>query len=126
MKPIGVTGITGVTAYVGMLDLGKPKQGETVVVSTAAGATGSVAAQLAKLRGARVIGVAGGTEKWTAHRRAVRPAPQPGEKRRGQREFEPASHVSPPSRGAGSRRDAASARGGTAGLSRPLHAGEST
>jgi NADPH-dependent curcumin reductase CurA len=46
-----------------MLDLGRPRAGETVVVSAAAGATGSVAAQLAKLRGARVIGIAGGPEK---------------------------------------------------------------
>jgi NADPH-dependent curcumin reductase CurA len=61
--PLGVTGITGVTAYIGMLDLGRPEPGQTVVVSAAAGATGSVAAQLAKLRGARVIGIAGGPNK---------------------------------------------------------------
>src|SRR5262245_52643032 len=61
--PLGVTGITGVTAFIGMLDLARPKVGETVVVSAAAGSTGSVAAQLAKLQGARVIGIAGGTEK---------------------------------------------------------------
>lgn len=61
--PLGVTGITGVTAYIGMLDLAKPRAGETVVVSAAAGATGSIAAQLAKLAGARVIGIAGGIEK---------------------------------------------------------------
>jgi hypothetical protein len=61
--PLGVCGITGLTAYFGLLDLGKPKAGETVVVSGAAGATGSVAGQIAKLHGCRVIGIAGGTEK---------------------------------------------------------------
>ncbi len=61
--PLGVLGITGLTAYFGLLDLGKPKAGETVVVSGAAGATGSVAAQIAKLKGCRVIGIAGGREK---------------------------------------------------------------
>jgi NADPH-dependent curcumin reductase CurA len=60
---LGVLGITGLTAYFGMLDLGKPKAGDTVVVSGAAGATGSVAGQIAKLAGARVIGIAGGAEK---------------------------------------------------------------
>jgi hypothetical protein len=60
---LGVLGITGLTAYFGMLDLGKPKAGETVVVSGAAGATGSVAAQIAKIEGARVIGIAGGRQK---------------------------------------------------------------
>ena len=70
--PLGACGITGLTAYFGLLDLGKPKAGETVVVSGAAGATGSVAAQIAKIQGCRVIGIAGGAEKcrWlteTAH-----------------------------------------------------------
>jgi NADPH-dependent curcumin reductase len=60
---LGVLGITGLTAYFGMIDIGKPKAGETVVVSGAAGATGSVAGQLARLAGARVIGIAGGAEK---------------------------------------------------------------
>ena len=54
---------TGLTAYFGMLEIGKPKAGETVLVSGAAGATGSVAGQIAKMRGARVIGIAGGPEK---------------------------------------------------------------
>jgi NADPH-dependent curcumin reductase CurA len=58
-----VLGITGLTAYFGMLDIGKPQPGETVVVSGAAGATGSVAAQIARIRGARAIGIAGGAEK---------------------------------------------------------------
>jgi NADPH-dependent curcumin reductase CurA len=61
--PIHIYGITGMTAYFGMLDIGNPQAGETVLVSGAAGATGSVAGQLAKLRGARVIGVAGGPDK---------------------------------------------------------------
>ena len=51
--PLGVLGITGLTAYFGMLDLGKPKAGETVVVSGAAGATGSIAGQIAQDRAAR-------------------------------------------------------------------------
>jgi NADPH-dependent curcumin reductase CurA len=60
---LGVLGITGLTAYFGMLDLGQPKAGDTVVVSGAAGATGSVAGQIAKREGARVVGIAGGPEK---------------------------------------------------------------
>jgi NADPH-dependent curcumin reductase CurA len=60
---LSVLGITGLTAYFGMQDLGKPREGETVVVSGAAGATGSVAGQIAKLHGCRVIGIAGGAEK---------------------------------------------------------------
>ncbi|KAK3984239.1 putative NADP-dependent oxidoreductase [Cladorrhinum sp. PSN332] len=61
---VGVLGITGLTAYFGMEKIGKVKPGDTVVVSAAAGATGSVAAQLAKMAGAkRVIGIAGGEEK---------------------------------------------------------------
>jgi NADPH-dependent curcumin reductase CurA len=55
--------MTGLTAYFGMLDVGKVKEGETVVVSGAAGAVGSVAGQIGKLKGARVIGIAGGGEK---------------------------------------------------------------
>lgn len=58
-----VLGITGLTAYFGLLDLGEPKEGETVVVSGAAGATGSVAAQIARIQGCRVVGIAGGPEK---------------------------------------------------------------
>jgi NADPH-dependent curcumin reductase CurA len=61
--PLGVCGITGLTAYFGLLDLGKPQPGQTVVVSGAAGATGSVAAQIARIQGCRAIGIAGGTEK---------------------------------------------------------------
>jgi NADPH-dependent curcumin reductase CurA len=62
--PLGVLGITGLTAYFGLLDLGRPKAGETVLVSGAAGATGSVAAQIAKhVVGCRVVGIAGGRAK---------------------------------------------------------------
>ncbi len=60
---LSVLGTTGQTAYWGMLDLGEPKAGETVLVSGAAGATGSVAGQIARLRGCRVVGIAGGAEK---------------------------------------------------------------
>jgi NADPH-dependent curcumin reductase CurA len=60
---IGVLGVTGLTAYFGMLDIGKPIAGDTVLVSGAAGATGSIAGQLAKLAGARVVGIAGNKEK---------------------------------------------------------------
>ena len=61
---LGVYGITGLTAYFGMLDLGEPKAGSVVVVSGAAGATGSVAGQVARIAGAAtVIGIAGGEEK---------------------------------------------------------------
>jgi hypothetical protein len=60
---LGVLGVTGLTAYFGLLDLGEPKRGETVLVSGAAGATGSVAGQIARIKGCRVVGIAGGTEK---------------------------------------------------------------
>ena len=60
---MSVLGVTGLTAYFGLLDLGQPKAGETVVVSGAAGATGSIAGQIARLSGCRVIGIAGGPEK---------------------------------------------------------------
>ncbi|KAK2039365.1 zinc-binding dehydrogenase [Colletotrichum somersetense] len=56
-------GMTALTAYFGMLRVGEPKAGETVVVSGAAGATGSVAGQIAKLKGARVVGLAGSDDK---------------------------------------------------------------
>lgn len=60
---LGVLGMPGMTAYVGLLDIGQPKPGETVVVSAASGAVGSIVGQLAKLRGCRAVGVAGSAEK---------------------------------------------------------------
>ena len=60
---LGPLGSTGLTAYVGLLDVGRPQPGGTVVVSGAAGATGSVAAQIARIKGCRVVGIAGGPEK---------------------------------------------------------------
>ncbi len=60
---LGVLGMPGLTAYVGLLDLGRAESGETVYVSGAAGAVGSVAGQIAKLKGCRVIGSAGSAEK---------------------------------------------------------------
>jgi NADPH-dependent curcumin reductase CurA len=60
---LGVLGVTGLTAYWGLLDLGQPKPGETVLVSGAAGATGSVAGQIARIKGCRVVGIAGGADK---------------------------------------------------------------
>jgi NADPH-dependent curcumin reductase len=60
---LGVLGMPGFTAYVGMKVIGQPKQGETLAVSAAAGPVGSLVGQLAKLAGARVIGIAGGTAK---------------------------------------------------------------
>ena len=60
---LGALGFTGMTAYFGMTDIGKPKRGETVVISAAAGAVGSIAGQIAKVLGARVIGIAGSHEK---------------------------------------------------------------
>ena len=60
---LGVLGVTGLTAYFGLLDIGKPKKGETVVVSGAAGAVGMTVCQIAKIKGCRVVGTAGGEEK---------------------------------------------------------------
>jgi NADPH-dependent curcumin reductase len=60
---LGALGIPGLTAYFGLLDIGHPGEGETVVVSAAAGGVGSVAGQIAKIKGCRAIGIAGGPEK---------------------------------------------------------------
>jgi NADPH-dependent curcumin reductase len=60
---LGALGMPGMTAYFGLLDIGKPKPGETVVVSGAAGAVGSVVGQIAKIKGCRAIGIAGGPDK---------------------------------------------------------------
>ena len=60
---LGVLGMPGHTAYFGLLRLGKPQAGETVVVSAAAGAVGSVVGQIAKIKGCRAVGIAGGPEK---------------------------------------------------------------
>jgi NADPH-dependent curcumin reductase CurA len=60
---LGVLGMPGMTAYTGLDEIGKPKAGETVVVAAASGAVGSVVGQIAKLKGARAVGVAGGAKK---------------------------------------------------------------
>ncbi len=60
---LSVLGITGVTAYFGLLEIGRPVEGNVVVVSGAAGATGSAVGQIARLKGCRVVGIAGGSEK---------------------------------------------------------------
>jgi NADPH-dependent curcumin reductase CurA len=60
---LGVMGMPGLTAYMGLLDIGQPKAGETVVVAAATGAVGSLVGQIAKLKGCKVVGIAGGAEK---------------------------------------------------------------
>ena len=60
---LGVMGMPGMTAYMGLLDIGQPKAGETVVVAAATGAVGSMVGQIAKLQGCNVIGIAGGEKK---------------------------------------------------------------
>jgi NADPH-dependent curcumin reductase CurA len=60
---LGVLGMPGLTAYVGLLDIGTPQPGETVVVAAASGAVGSIVGQLAKLKGCRAVGIAGGADK---------------------------------------------------------------
>jgi len=62
-RALGVLGMPGFTAYVGLLDIGQPKPGDTVVVAAATGAVGSVVGQIAKLTGCRAVGIAGGREK---------------------------------------------------------------
>jgi NADPH-dependent curcumin reductase CurA len=60
---LGVLGMPGMTAYTGLLDIGKPQPGETVVVAAASGAVGSAVGQIAKVKGARAVGIAGGADK---------------------------------------------------------------
>jgi NADPH-dependent curcumin reductase CurA len=60
---LSVYGVAGLTAYFGLLDVGKPKPGETVVVSAAAGSVGSIVGQIAKIKGCRAVGIAGGKDK---------------------------------------------------------------
>jgi hypothetical protein len=60
---LGVLGLNGLTAYFGLQEIGQPKTGETVVVSTAAGAVGSCVGQIAKIKGCRTVGITGGPEK---------------------------------------------------------------
>ena len=60
---LSALGMTGMTAYFALLDVGQPKQGETVVISGAAGAVGSIVGQIAKIKGCRVVGIAGGEQK---------------------------------------------------------------
>jgi NADPH-dependent curcumin reductase CurA len=60
---LGTLGMSGMTAYFGILDTGQPKEGETVVVSGAAGSVGSIVGQIAKIKGCKVVGIAGGKEK---------------------------------------------------------------
>ncbi|MGV8996519.1 MAG: NADP-dependent oxidoreductase [Parvibaculaceae bacterium] len=60
---IGVLGIPGLTSYFGLLDLGQPKEGDTVLISSAAGPVGATAGQIAKMKGCRVVGIAGSKEK---------------------------------------------------------------
>ena len=60
---LSVLGVTGLTAYFGLLEIGKPKEGDVVVISGAAGATGSVVGQIAKIKGCTTVGIAGGAEK---------------------------------------------------------------
>ncbi|CAN7547186.1 NADP-dependent oxidoreductase [Acidovorax sp. LjRoot118] len=62
-QSLGGMGMPGFTAYVGLLDIGQPKPGETVVVAAATGAVGAIVGQIAKLKGARVVGIASGTDK---------------------------------------------------------------
>ena len=66
---IGVLGVTGLTAYHGLFDIGRPRPGDVVLVSAAAGAVGSIVGQLARIAGCRVVGIAGGAQKcdWLIH-----------------------------------------------------------
>jgi NADPH-dependent curcumin reductase CurA len=67
---LGVLGMPGMTAYIGLLEIGQPKPGETVVVAAASGAVGSVVGQVAKIKGCNAVGIAGGAEVPLRYRRA--------------------------------------------------------
>jgi hypothetical protein len=67
---LGVLGVNGITAYFGLLDVGRPRAGETVLVSTAAGAVGSAVGQIARIKGCRTVGIAGGPAKTALCREA--------------------------------------------------------
>ncbi len=69
---LGVLGMPGLTAYAGLLEIGKPQPGETVVVAAATGPVGSAVGQIAKVKGARAVGIAGGPEKKAGSARRVR------------------------------------------------------
>src|SRR5205807_10242742 len=60
---LGILGMPGMTAYVGLTEIGRPKPGETVAVAAASGAVGSVVGQIARIKGCRAVGIAGGSEK---------------------------------------------------------------
>jgi NADPH-dependent curcumin reductase CurA len=60
---LSILGLTGLTAYFGLLDIGNPQSGETVVISAAAGAVGSISGQIARIKGSKTIGIAGGEKK---------------------------------------------------------------
>jgi NADPH-dependent curcumin reductase len=60
---LGVLGMPGMTAYAGLLEIGRPQAGETVAVAAASGAVGSVVGQVAKIKGCRAVGIAGGPDK---------------------------------------------------------------
>ena len=68
---IGPLSVTGLTAYFGLLEVGQPKPGETVVVSAASGAVGQVVGQIGKIMGCRVVGIAGGAKKCALDRKSV-------------------------------------------------------
>ena len=61
--PLGALGMPGLTAYCGLLNVGQPQEGETVLVTGAAGAVGSIVGQIAKIKGCRTVGVAGSAQK---------------------------------------------------------------
>ena len=69
---LGVLGMPGMTAYTGLLDIGQPKAGETLVVAAASGAVGAIVGQIAKFKGCRAVGIAGGAEKCPLRRRRTR------------------------------------------------------